>query len=294
MAKDRARTDRNKSAEDNSIESRIHRNYDGLPPSERRIAEIILKLSGAIAAYSATEIAEQAGGSKAAVSRLMKRIGFANYEQARRASRDAQSKGSPLELLSRSPDKRQFSELVQAHVEQDHDNIATTMQGLSPTVMRDVVTGIWRARRVFLFGYRNSYHLAGFARWQFLQARRDVHLLPATGETLAEYLIDIGPRDLFVAIGFRRRVPEVARALETVATSGAKVLYITELGSPAQPVATWEIPVAIRGRDPFDRYAGAISLLHFLGVALISRSGQDGRERLELVEQLHETLHDFG
>ena len=277
-----------------SLESRVRDHYETLPSSERKIADLILDFPGEIAAYSATELAELADGSKAAVTRLIRRLGFSNFEEARRTARNAQNWGSPLYLMPRKPDQTGFGGRVQSQIEQDIKTISLTMESLNVATTNEIVSTIWQARRVFVFGYRNSHFLAQYLRWQFLQARSDVHLMPGAGETLGEYVADINDQDIMVVIGLRRRPPEVSRTLAAAADAGAKILYITDMGARPQPKATWTLLCAVRGNDVFDRYAGAMSLLHFLSVSLMSQSGDKGRARLKAIESLHEDFHDFG
>jgi len=276
-----------------SVESRIRARYDGLPDSERRIADLILEFPGEMAAYSATELAELSGGSKAAVTRLVQRIGFANYDEARRAAREAQSWGSPLYLMARERRKTGFSERVRGHIEQDVRNISLTLEALRGDAFDEMVSAICRARRVFLLGYRNSHYLAGYARWQIIQGRGDVYLLPAAGETIAEEIADFASDDVLIVIGFRRRLAQLPQAMAAAAARGTRIVYITDSAAPAAPQATWTIPCAVRGMDLFDRYAAAMSLLHFLCVAIIEKLGAGGRGRLQRIESLHEDLNDF-
>lgn len=282
-----------KSALPASVESRIKASYPELPESERRIADLILEFPGEMAAYSATELAELSGGSKAAVTRLVQRIGFATYDEARRAARDAQSWGSPLYLMARETKKTGFSDRVRAHIEQDVQNIAFTLEGLRGDSFNEMVTAICQARRVFLLGYRNSHYLAGYARWQIIQGRGDVYLLPAAGETIAEEIADFTAEDVLIVVGFRRRLSQVPQAMAAAAAAGARIVYITDRAAAPSPHATWTLPCAVRGMDLFDRYAAAMSLLHFLCVAIVEKLGKEGRARLQRIETLHEDLHDF-
>ena len=183
------------------LESRIGAHYDRLPESERKIADLILESPGEVAAYSATELATLAGASKAAVTRLIRRLGYENFEAARRAAREAQNWGSPLYLMSRTPARGRFSERIQAHIEQDVRNISLTLEGLRADVFADIVENICGAKRVYFLGYRNSRHLAAYARTQVMQARSYVHLMPAAGETIAEYMADMTREDLLIVIG---------------------------------------------------------------------------------------------
>jgi DNA-binding MurR/RpiR family transcriptional regulator len=277
-----------------SLEGRIRTHYRDLPVSERRIADLILEFPGEVAAYSATELAELSGGSKAAVTRLVQRLGFANFDEARRNARDAQAWGSPLYLLSREAPSSNFGARIQEQIDQDVRNIALTLEGLRADVFDEIVDAICDAGRVFLLGYRNSHYLAGYTRSQIIQVRGDVYLLPAAGETIAEEIADLTDEDVLIVIGFRRRVAEVPRAMAAAQATGAKVLYVTDWSAESVPDATWTIPCAISGKDLFDRYASAMTLLHFLGVAVVNRLAAKGRGRLQQIENLHEELHDFG
>jgi DNA-binding MurR/RpiR family transcriptional regulator len=164
---------------------------------------------------------------------------------------------------------------------------------LRADVFDQIVDAICKSRRVFLLGYRNSHYLAGYARWQIIQVRTDVHLLPEAGSTIAEGIAGVTGQDILIVIGFRRRVPEVLRAMSAARAAGAKVLYVTDWSAEAASDATWILPCAVHGNDLFDRYAAAISLLHFLCVAVVDRLAAKGRGHLQRVESLHESLHDF-
>lgn len=276
-----------------SLEKAIRAQYESLPESERRIADQILEFPGEVAAYSATELAELSNGSKAAVTRLIQRLGFASYEDARRAARDAQSWGSPVYLMFKDRVGQAFSTRIQSHVDQDARNIALTMQSLNPDTVRAIVDAICSARRVYCIGWRNSHFLAGYFQWQIVQVRDDVRLLPAQGATLAEDVASMTREDVLVCIGMRRRVPQMGMVMAEARRLGARILYITDMAAPHADSATWNIPCAVRGTDPFDRYGSVLSLLHFLSVAVVEKLAERGREHLQSIERVHDSLDEL-
>ncbi len=276
-----------------SLGERIRAHYDRLSESERRIADLILDFPGEVAAYSATELAEISGGSKAAVSRMVRRLGYANFDEARRAARDAQTWGSPLYLLSKDTASYDFKTRIAFEIQQDSQNIALTMENLDSAVLEQVVEAICISRRVLFLGFRNSYYLAGYARSQISQVRKNTCLLPVAGETIAEEFADLTDKDLVIIIGFRRRVAKVLKAVASARALGAKVLYITDRSAQANSEATWTLPCAVSSSDLFDRYASAMCLLHFLGVSVVKRLSAEGRSRLQNIETLHRQMHEF-
>ena len=288
-----------------SLEVRIQDHYGALPASERKVADLFMDFPGQIASYSATELAGLAGASKAAVTRLCHRLGYDGFEDMRRAARDSQQPGapsgapagSPLYLLSQDPEDRDFAALVHRQVQRDTDLLTRTFANLDPDVFAASVAGICKARRVFIAGWRNSQYLAGYLRWQLIQVRDDVHVLPHVGETLGENFADLTAKDLLVVFGFRRRVGAVAKTRAHAARKGAKILYFSDQDERAGAIddgVNWAIRCPIMGGDALDHYAGAMSLMHFYAMAVMRKMGGKGRARLAAIEQSHEALHEFG
>lgn len=279
---------------DRSFENRIRECYPDLPESERKVADLVIDFPGEIAAYSATELAELAGASKAAVTRLIRRLGYGNFDEARRSARDTRDWGSPLYLLRHEPAAPPVDQRLREHLEQDLGNIARTFDGLNPAQMDQIVEAVASARRVWLLGYRNSHILATYARWQFIQVRDEVHVLPLGGETLAEYLASMSGDDLMIAFGFRRRVAQVRRAMEIANRAGTPILYMADpTVRETAALARWTLLCEVGGVGVFDSYSAALSLLHYLCVALVAKTGAAGRRRLQRVEDMHDALGDF-
>jgi DNA-binding MurR/RpiR family transcriptional regulator len=279
--------------DEQSLVTRIRSHYNDLPESERKIADLFLEYPWEVAAYSATELAQWAGSSKAAVSRFIRRIGLSGFEEVRRVARESQNWGSPLSLMPRSMESEDRIEHLRQHVDQDVRIISKTFESIDLREIDRIVEALLTARRVLILGYRNSYFLAGYLRMQMLQAREQVFLLPEAGETLAEFLVDVVADDLLVVIGFRRRVPETILALHAAIEAGSKTLYITDSSAGRVDGVGWMLNCPVRGEGPFDRYTGAMSLLHYLGEMLMNTAGDRGRKRLRDMEILHDRLHEL-
>ncbi len=277
-----------------STVARIRVHYQSMPPSERKLADLILDFPGDIAGYSATELAELAGVSKAAATRLFRRLGYASFEEARRAAREEKAWGSPLYLVSQSPDQGSLDAKLKQHLERDLANMTRTFEALDSHKLQQIVDALLKARSLWLLGYRNSGFLAGYARWQFIQVRNQVHLLRSGAETLAEQLVDLQHDDLVVVFGFRRRPTQLRVALKSIHAMGVPVLYITEPAVGATiNYATWVLHAEVSRTGAFDSYPAALSLIHLLSVSMVDSAGKEGRFRLKQIEDLHDDLNDF-
>lgn len=278
-----------------SFERRVRACYPELPKSERRVADLLLNFPSHLATHSATELAHMSAASKAAVTRLIKRLGYGSFTEARNDVRDAQAWGSPIYLDQDAPgDEGAAPSILETHMTADVEVIRKTLEGLDQEHIGELVEALETAERILVIGYRNSALLAAYLRSQLGLLRSSVELAPMQGETVAEGLYGLGPRDLLFAVGFRRRVPIFLSALEVARRNRTRIALLTDpTGAPLGGKATWVIPCHCRGASIFDTYVAALSIINSLVSQLAARLGTEGRARLREIERIHEDLGDL-
>lgn len=277
-----------------SLERRIHACYPVLPGSEIAVADVLLNQPGRLATHSATELATVAGASKAAVTRLIQRLGYGSYAVARAQAREAQHWGSPIYQDAIVPAQAGSHGAFASHVASDQQLLALTLGALSEGDLDAAVAALTQSRRVVVIGFRNSAWLAMYARSQMGLLRPNVELAPLPTETLAEGMADLGQDDVVLAIGFRRRVPAFAAALKAAKAAKATVVLITDPSGAANVrMADCTLTCHCRGDSMFDSYVAGVSVVNFLSMQLAESLGTAGRRRLKTVEQWHEVLGDL-
>lgn len=273
------------------FERRIRSQYEEMPKSERALADRILEYPNEALMCSATELSALAGASKAAVSRFVKRLGYADFREMQREIRQAQTTGDPI-FLTASPKGRRTS--LSAHLEQDILCLRQTIETIDSSTVEAVARQIISARRVFCLGYRNSYFFAGYVRRQLVEIRQHVALIPGAGQMLMEDASDLGPDDLLIAIGLRRRPANFAATLKIFHGRGVPIAYVTDRRAvTTRGYATWVFPCQVRGMSLFDSYVGTISLLNFICTRAFDLSGAEGRSRLRGIEDMLEKLNEL-
>lgn len=276
------------------LDARIFDLYESLSPSERRLADIVLEHQRDLASYSATELARRAQVSKATAARLFKRLGYANYNEARRQARSLNHWGSPRHMLDYFTPAEQGRPDAFAHLQAEMGNLGRTFEALRTEAVTEAVDHIADAHRVWIAGFRNSYGLGHYARFLMSMLKSDVHLLPIGGLSFAEELINMTPEDVVLAIGFRRR-PQILRTLLRKAQAiGTTVIFITDL-SASVTAKDAHIVLRCHSRAPylFDSYTAAVSVLNFLASALTMKLGAEASERLRRIDDLHDELDAF-
>jgi DNA-binding MurR/RpiR family transcriptional regulator len=277
--------------DDRPIAARINAIWDGLTASEKRLADVVVEAQGDLSAFTASELAERAGISNATAARFFRRLGYDSYNHARRAARVARDWGSPLYELTGIGERRLAAGNFGLHVAQDLQNLARTAEMLSPEALAAAVELMVRARRLWVLGFRNSTALAGYARGLLAHVRPDVHLLPLAGQTLAEDLVGIGPEDVLLVIGFRRRPNLLREILGMAREAGAATVLICDLSANrTAQLASVTLRCHNRGHSLFDSYAAPMSVINYLCSATGLALGEAAVGRLADIERLHGRL----
>ncbi|SOD27065.1 transcriptional regulator, RpiR family [Variovorax sp. YR752] len=269
-----------------SFVRRVRSQLDQLSATERQLADFVLEFPGELASYAGNELAELAGVSPSTVSRFIRRIGYENYEEARRQVREEKQTGSPLFQNATEASKR--GHLVAAHFQQSQANLASTFDRLNDRQMAGIVKAIIGAGQVLIFGSRSSHAFALYLRWQIVQVVPRVTAIPGPGETLAEHLAGLTGRDCVIVFGTRRQTRQMDILLAGASKAGAKIVYISDKASPDFAGATWSLQCDCRGPGLLDNHTAVMGICDLIATMVIEASGSAGRKRLAAIELEHE------
>lgn len=277
-----------------SLESRIRGRYEHMSGMEQKLSDVILASPGQLAMQTATELATHAGVSKATATRFFRTLGYDSYESARREARKASTSGSPLYLQHLGDEDRDPQALIQHHLDQEIVNLVKTYESLDQTELFQMAQAIAKARRVVLIGYRHSQTIAVMFRSNLVQVRGDILLLPAPGDSLAEYIAGLDERDVAICIGLRRRVPQLESAMSAMSSLGVQLLYISDVlaGKPAK-LARWVIRCHTEGRLMFDSNASVSGITNLLCSLVGKELAGEKSSHLAQSEVLHQQLGEL-
>lgn len=269
----------------NSFVRRVRSQLDALSATERKLADFVLAFPGELASYAASELAGLAGVSNATVTRFIRRLGYASYDEARRQVRLQRESGSPL--FQSATTAQRGGQLVATHLQQSQLNLARTLESLTDASVKAMVKAMLSAPRVLIFGSRSSQGFARYLRWQIFQVLPNVVAIPGAGETLGEHLAGLGTKDCVVVFGMRRQTQQMGRVLEAATQAQAKILFISDQASPDYPAATWSVQCQCAGPGPLDNHVAVMALCDLLATLVVEGAGAEGRRRLAAVELAH-------
>ncbi|PWC12556.1 MurR/RpiR family transcriptional regulator [Brenneria corticis] len=273
------------------IDERLRHRYSELSPQEQRVADFIFDHIDDLIGYNSAELARLSGVSKATVSRLFKRLGYANYRAMREELRTLRQSGMPL---ADHRDAVQGNTLLARHYKQEMANLTQWINQIDPACFGAVIAAMMRARRLCIIGLRNSYPVALHLRQQLVQIRQQVMLLVQPGQTLSEELVDVNEQDVVVVVAFRRRSRIIQPLLAELHARRIPVLLLCEPQAHALPSsATWSLHAPLDSVSAFDSYASAMSLVNLLSNALLHEMLRDGRQRIHHIAALYSELDEL-
>ncbi|REC93619.1 MurR/RpiR family transcriptional regulator [Kushneria indalinina] len=271
---------------------RLRQQFDQLTPNEQKVAGFILDHFDDVAVYSAADLARLTGVSKATVSRLFRRLGFASFSEVRQHARELRYHGVPL--VTDSSALGSGLERFQRHFERERDNLHQMLAAIDAGTFDALVEALDCAPEVLVIGYRNGYPPALHLRQQLMQVRPGVRLAPLPGQSLGEELVGVPKGTLAIVMGFRRRAHGFSSLLEQLKDGGVDTLLI---GDPTLAAAgaspTWQLECPLDSVSAFDSYTSVMSLINLLSNALLHKRLGEGRARIDAISEAYSGLEEL-
>lgn len=208
-------------AADLGLVARIRDSFDSLTTLEREAAQFILGHLTDVLVCNSVELSQLSGISQPTLSRLYRKLGYANAVEFRRDVRRIHRPGAP-EIAHDT----QCDDLLTDHLHRDEESLKRTFEGLDRARLASVCQSMATARRVAVIGFRNGYPVALHLREQLIQLRNNVDILPVSGQSIAEDLVDYVPGDVIVGVAVGRRLPFFSRLIDMLLERGLTVVVI--------------------------------------------------------------------
>lgn len=275
------------------IDKRIDESYAALSPQERCVADFLLDHLGDLAVFSSADISRETGVSKATVSRLFRKLGFADFKEVREHARSMRNRGVPMIAPGVSGADAESTGL-ERHAAAEVENIVRTIGRLGDGRLDEAVDLLAGARSVLVIGMRNAYPVALHLDRQLTQVRPGVRVAPQPGQTIGEEIAGLASGDVVVLVGFRRRPAVFARLAAALADSPADVVLLADgTGREYAVHARCWLEVSLDSGGAFDSYAAAMSAVGLLANGVLNRLVSSGRRRVGAIDTAYEELAEI-
>jgi DNA-binding MurR/RpiR family transcriptional regulator len=262
----------------------------GLTPAERRVGRTLLTGYPVAGLSTVADLAAASFSSSATVVRLAQKLGYSGYPQLQAALLEelAERSSGPVQRIDQvdatwsAPGTlgRQATAAMTS-IGMLHETIPESEFDAAVDLIADT------KRRVLLVGGRVTGLLADYLQHHLSRARGDTGIFPIGGRGRHAALLDIGRRDVLVALDVRRYAPEVISIAQSAAERGATIVLLTDVFmSPSAAVADVVLPVPVNAPSPFDTSIGLLVTVEALATAVVARLGEAGVKRMRAWDAL--------
>lgn len=273
-----------------TLSERILEIFDDLTRNERHLADLILAQPDIVVLSTAAEISDKANVSKATTARFFKRLGYPSFRTAQKLARSGENhKESDKRVFSTPMEKTSGRSELADHLANDVQNLIKSIEAIRSDDLKEAVTFLARAEKIWVIGFGENYPLAHFARAQLIKVKSDIRMIPIGGFSVPEEFASIKTGDAVIALGIGRKTRSLSAIINSAVLSGAKVIYITDhISSGAANALCVTLRCRTQGISLFDSVAAPVSLLTYLCVGVASRIGQSAVERIGYIESIHD------
>jgi DNA-binding MurR/RpiR family transcriptional regulator len=269
---------------------RIETSLHTFSPNDRRIADYLLVAYPETTWGTVEEVAQAAGVSKSAVVRFASRLGYDGFQELQRELQSdfAELLASPARLVKQrtvSTDAR----IVDAALGRALENLHRTHERLTSSQQLDRVAERLASckGKIFVVGLRKSFGLAAYLHYLLASTRSNVVLARPDTASFPEGLVDLGPKDILLAISVRRYTRATLQAMERARACGTFVVAISDtVAGPAAARADVVLAGASEGVLLFDSAISIVFIAEALANSVVGLRYDEALARLELSESV--------
>ena len=274
-----------------AITQRIALTYSALTLAHRRAADYVLANPFRAATMTIDELAHAVGMSVATANRFARALGFDGFPAFRAELVKAfESTLAPVEKLRTELLKEATSaQIFAASLEEDLDNIGSTLRQLNHAACEQAVEMILAAPRIYVLGFSTSAYLGSILAHRLDPCCPTVQTIArdAGPSQAARTLFKLNADDLVIAISFPRYNKFTVELLGLARERQARVLSITDVSSsPLVPLSDLVLYAKSERRLSANSEAGAMALIEALCGAVVHRAKNSLRTATELTERL--------
>ncbi len=280
----------------NRLAEKISNGAEIFTPSDRIIADYLLRAYPLSLLQNASEIADELSINTTTVTRFFPKIGYRNIREARTDFRQ------DIQFMVKSPLDRFRTQGQRATgsadrftkvMEMDWSNIQNTLSVLRQETVNTFFELIDdHSKAIFTLGTRKEFALAYYFFIQVSSFRYDTQLLnPAN---VVDQLANIKPGGILVVFDFRRYSRLHEKVCRYVSAVGGKVIVFTDSPiAPAANLADCLFLINTSAPSVFDSYTAGMTLINILLFEMVERHGKDLEEKQARLDSLFEQFGIF-
>lgn len=269
--------------------------FPRMSKGQKLIAEYILKHYDKAAFMTAAKLGNTVGVSESTVVRFANELGFSGYPKLQIALQELiKNKLTSVQRIEISSDFISEENALKSVLKADMENIRATLEKINNSAFDNVINEIFKAKRIYIVGFRSSQALADFLGFYLGLILDNVRVVTNGVSDIFEQLLRVKEGDMVIGIGFPRYSSRTVEALRFAKSKNAKVVAITD--SLLSPLASYSDLTLIAQSNMasfVDSLVAPLSIINALIVAVGLREKENISETFKTLESIWEEYNIY-
>ncbi|MCB2294346.1 MurR/RpiR family transcriptional regulator [Clostridium algoriphilum] len=237
---------------------------------QKIIAKYILEHYDKAAFMTANKLGTTIGVSESTVVRFAVVLGFNGYPKLQKSLQELiKSKLTLVQKMELSNDYITQENVLKSVLKADIENIKITLEKINHQTFEDIVNSLFKARKIYVIGLRQSAALSGFLAFYLNLILDNVKLVEYGVSDIFEQMLNIDNKDILIAIGFPRYTTRTIEAISFAKGKNANIVVITDsLLSPLAEKADYTLIAQNNITSFVDSLVTPLSIINALIIAV--------------------------
>ncbi|MBU3161359.1 MurR/RpiR family transcriptional regulator [Clostridium frigoris] len=237
---------------------------------QKIIAKYILEHYDKAAFMTANKLGAAIGVSESTVVRFAVVLGFNGYPKLQKSLQELiKSKLTLVQKMELSNDSITQENVLKSVLKADIENIKSTLEKINHQTFEDIVNSLFKARKIYIIGLRQSAALSGFLAFYLNLILDNVKLVEYGVSDIFEQMLNIDNKDILIAIGFPRYTVRTIEAISFAKGKNANIVVITDsLLSPLAEKADYTLIAENNITSFVDSLVTPLSIINALIIAV--------------------------
>ncbi len=259
-----------------------------LTPSQKKVLKYIFNNLEDCVFLTASALGRKTGVSEATIIRLAQSLGFRGFPDFQKNLREhLQERLTTVSRLEKTLEHPESSESLLGILKIDIKNISRMAESISEKTFKEIVSHLWRAKKIFIIGLRSAYGLAVYMKFGLRFLGKDVALLDPSQWDQWDQLVSLGRDSFVIGISFPRYARMTIDAVAFARERRCRILAITDsLVSPLTTYSDWILVAPCESYSYMDSFTAAMALIHSLLTAMSLKKPDKALEAFKRLEEL--------
>jgi len=259
-----------------------------LTPAQKRVLKYIFNNLEDSIFLTASALGRKTGVSEATIIRLAQNLGFSGFPDFQKNLREhLQQRITTVNRLEKTLEHPHSSDSLIGILKMDIKNISLMAESISEKTFQEIVSHLWKAKKIFIIGLRSAYSLGVYMKFGLRFLGKDVTLLDPGQWDPWDQLIPLGKDNFVVGISFPRYARMTIDAVAFAKDRRCRVLAITDsLVSPLTTYSDWVLIAPCQSYSYMDSFTAAMALIHTLLTAMSLKKPDKALQAFKKLEEI--------